>query len=68
MQRFLIVYQSKPEIISGLAEAFKNKGVEVITFLADENQLWIDKFFFRAINKLAHNLRLLKKSSFLIIK
>lgn len=68
MQRFLIVYQSKPEIISGLAEAFKKKGVEVIIFLADENQLWIDKFFFRAINKLAHNLRLLKKSSFLFTK
>ena len=68
MQRILIVYQSKPPILSGLAKGFKNQGIDVLTFLADEHQLWIDRYFFRVINKLAHNLRFLKKSSFLFTK
>lgn len=68
MKRILIVYQSKPAIISGLMKGFKNQGIDVLIFLADEHQLWIDKYIFHVINKLAHNFRLLKKSSYLFTK
>lgn len=65
MRRILIVYQSKPAIVSGLEKGLKSQGIEVQTFLADDYQLWIDRYVFRVINKLAHNLRILKKGSFL---
>ena len=68
MRRVLIVYQSKPTIVSGLKKGFESHGIEVLTFLADEYQLWIDRYVFRVINKLAHNLRILKKESFLFTK
>ena len=68
MRRILIVYQSKPAIVSGLEKGLKSQGIEVQTFLADDYQLWIDKYVFRVINKLAHNLRILKKGSFLFTK
>jgi glycosyltransferase involved in cell wall biosynthesis len=68
MRRVLIVYQSKPTIVSGLKKGFESHGIEVLTFLADEYQLWIDRYVFRVINKLAHNLRILKKDSFLFTK
>ena len=68
MRRILIVYQSKPAIVSGLEKGLKSQGIEVQTFLADDYQLWIDKCVFRVINKLAHNLRILKKGSFLFTK
>jgi hypothetical protein len=68
MRRILIVYQSKPAIVSGLEKGLKSQGIEVQTFLADDYQLWIDRYVFRVINKLAHNLRLLKKGSFLFTK
>ena len=65
MNRILIVYQSKPAIVLGLEKGLKSQGIEVQTFLADDYQLWIDKYVFRVINKLAHNLRILKKGEFL---
>jgi hypothetical protein len=65
MRRILIVYQSKPAIVSGLEKGLKSKGIVVQTFLADDYQLWIDRYVFRVINKLAHNLRILKKGNFL---
>lgn len=65
MTRLLIVYQSKPTIAPGLAKGFKNSGVEIITFLADQHHHWVDKYVFHTINKWAHNLRLLKKGKFL---
>ena len=65
MTRLLIVYQSKPAIVPGLAKGFKNSGVEIITFLADQHHHWVDKYVFHTINKWAHNLRLLKKGKFL---
>jgi len=68
MRRVLIVYQSKPTIVSGLKKGFESHGIEVLTFLADDYQLWIDRYVFRVINKLAHNLRILKKESFLFTK
>ena len=68
MRRILIVYQSKPAIVSGLKKGFESHGIEVLTFLADDYQLWIDRYVFRVINKLAHNLRILKKESFLFTK
>jgi hypothetical protein len=68
MRRILIVYQSKPTIVSGLKKGFESQGIEVLTFLADDYQLWIDRYVFRVINKLAHNLRILKKESFLFTK
>lgn len=68
MRRILIVYQSKPTIVSGLKKGFESHGIEVLTFLADDYQLWIDRYVFRVINKLAHNLRILKKESFLFTK
>ena len=68
MRRILIVYQSKPAIVSGLEKGLKSQGTEVQTFLADDYQLWIDRYVFRVINKLAHNLRILKKGSFLFTK
>jgi glycosyltransferase involved in cell wall biosynthesis len=68
MRRILIVYQSKPAIVSGLKKGFESQGIEVQTFLADDYQLSIDKYLFRVINKLAHNLRILKKGSFLFTK
>ena len=68
MHRILIVYQSKPTIVSGLKKGFESHGIEVLTFLADDYQLWIDRYVFRVINKLAHNLRILKKESFLFTK
>lgn len=68
MRRILIVYQSKPAIISGLEKGLRSQGIEVQTFLADKYQPWIDRYVFRVINKLAHNLRILKKGSFLFTK
>ncbi|QWE22875.1 glycosyltransferase [Polynucleobacter sp. AP-Jannik-300A-C4] len=65
MTRILIVYQSKPAIVPGLKKGFENAGVETITFLANEHHHWVDKYVFHAINKWAHNLRLLKKGKFL---
>jgi hypothetical protein len=68
MRRILIVYQSKPAIVSGLEKGLKSQGIEVQTFLADDYQLWIDRYVFRVINKLAHNLRILKKAPFYLQK
>jgi spore maturation protein CgeB len=65
MTRILIVYQSKPAIVQGLEKGFENARVEIISFLADEHHHWIDKYVFHAINKWAHNLRILKKGRFL---
>jgi hypothetical protein len=44
---------------------FENSGVEVFTFLANDRHHWVDKYVFHAINKWAHNLRILKKGKFL---
>ena len=65
MTRILVVYQSKPAIVPGLKKGFENAGVETITFLANEHHHWVDKYVFHAINKWAHNLRILKKGKFL---
>lgn len=65
MTRILIVYQSKPAIVQGLERGFENTGVETIKFLANEHHHWLDKYVFHAINKWAHNLRILKKGKFL---
>ena len=65
MTRILIVYQSKPTIVPGLEKGFQNAGVETIHFLANEYHHWIDKYVFHAVNKWAHNLRILKKGNFL---
>lgn len=65
MPSILIVYQTKPHIVSGLAFGLKNLGADVICFLADQHHHWVDKYIFHTINKWAHNLRLLKKSKFL---
>jgi glycosyltransferase involved in cell wall biosynthesis len=64
----LIVYQSKPAIVPGLKKGFENAGVETITFLANEHHHWVDKYVFHAINKWAHNLRILKKGKYLFSK
>jgi hypothetical protein len=63
MTRILIIYQSKPAIVPGLEKGFQNAGLETISFLANEYHHWIDKYIFHAINKWAHNLRILKKGS-----
>jgi hypothetical protein len=65
MNRILIVYQSKPAIVLGLIKGFENSGLEISTFLADKHHHWIDKYVFHAINKWAHNFRILKKGKFL---
>lgn len=65
MTRILIVYQSKPAIVPGLEKGFENAGVQTIRFLANEHHHWVDKYVFHAINKWAHNLRILKKGKFL---
>jgi hypothetical protein len=65
MTRILIVYQSKPDIVTGLKRGLQNAGVEVIEFLADQHHPWVDKYIFHAINKWAHNFRVLKKGKFL---
>jgi len=68
MRRILIVYQSKPAIVKGLERGLKSHGIEVQTFLADKYQPWIDRYLFRIVNKLAHNLRLLNKGALLFTK
>lgn len=68
MTRILIVYQSKPAIVPGLEKGFQNAGLETISFLANEYHHWVDKYIFHAINKWAHNLRILKKGKFLFSK
>lgn len=65
MPRILIVYQSKPDIVSGLSRGLKNRGVDVFLFLADKHHHFIDKYIFHVINKWAHNLRILKKNNYL---
>jgi glycosyltransferase involved in cell wall biosynthesis len=42
--------------------------MEVSTFLANDHHHWVDKYVFHAINKWAHNLRILKKGRFLFQK
>ena len=68
MTHILIVYQSKPAIVLGLEKGFENTGVKTINFLANEHHHWVDKYVFHAINKWAHNLRILKKGKFLFSK
>jgi len=65
MNRILIVYQSKPAIVPGLTKGLENSGLEISTFLADKHHHWVDKYVFHAINKWAHNFRILKKGKFL---
>ena len=65
MLRILIIYQSKPDIVSGLARGLTNCGADALCFLADQHHHWLDKYVFHAINKWAHNLRVLKKGKFL---
>ena len=64
MPRVLIVYQSKPDIVSGLTHGLQNQGAQVLHFMADQHHHWVDKYVFHTINKWAHNLRILKKGRF----
>jgi spore maturation protein CgeB len=64
----LLVYQSKPAIVPGLQKGLENAGVKTITFLANEYHHWVDKYVFHAINKWAHNLRIINKGQFLFSK
>jgi hypothetical protein len=68
MKRILVVYQAVPVITPGLVRGFESAGLEVSTFLANEHHHWVDKYVFHAINKWAHNLRILKKGKFLFQK
>jgi spore maturation protein CgeB len=63
--KVLLIYQSRPNLCQGLAYAFRQLGLEVCIFYTDKNNNLIDKYIFRFINKQLHNLRLLKKDSFL---
>lgn len=60
-RKILIAYQSRPPIIDYLRTALDRRGIVTEHFYADENTL-TDRYFFRRINKLAHNFRLLPKN------
>lgn len=63
LSKVLIVYSSKPPIISYFQRAFGRAGIETDYLLAD-NSTWFDKWVIHRINKWLHNLRLLPKSQF----
>jgi glycosyltransferase involved in cell wall biosynthesis len=64
MPKILLIYQSKPDIVSGLTRGLQSKGLQVDCFLANQYHHWVDKYVFHVINKWAHNVRLLKKGKF----
>lgn len=63
--KVLLIYQSRPDLCQGLAYAFRQLGLEVCIFYTDKNNNLIDKYIFRFINKQLHNLRIIKKDTFL---
>ncbi len=68
MPTILLVYQSKPDIVSGLTRGLQSQSMQVHCFLADQYHHWVDKYVFHVINKWAHNLRILKKGKFWFTK
>ena len=63
LSKVLIVYSSKPPIISYFQRAFARAGIETDYLLAD-NSTWFDKWIIHPANKWLHNLRLLPKNQF----
>jgi spore maturation protein CgeB len=63
LSKALIVYSSKPPIISYLQRAFGRVGVETDYLQADKST-WFDKWIIHRANKWLHNLRLLPKNQF----
>lgn len=61
LRRVLIAYTSRPPIAEYLTAAFARRGVEARAVFADENT-WFDRLVIHSANKLAHNLRLIRKS------
>jgi spore maturation protein CgeB len=60
-RKILIVYSSRPPIVTDLSEAFLKQGIETDFVLSDKTT-WFDKWIIRVINKQLHNLRILPKN------
>lgn len=65
MKKILITFEDYYEIANYLAETIKKRGFEVDIFISNKNEHWINKTIFRKIDKIARNLRLVKKGTHL---
>lgn len=59
--KILIAYDVFPPIAYDLAAAFQRLGIETRLFIASEHEHWFYKHAIKRLNKLARNLRLVKK-------
>lgn len=60
-QKILIAYEPFPPIAFDLQEAFEQLGIETKLFIASDYEHWFYKKVIKKVNKLARNLRLIKK-------
>lgn len=61
--RILITYDDDYRIAFYLMDEFKRRSIECEFFVTNKTESWINKMFFRKINKMARNLRLISKDS-----
>ncbi len=62
LKKVLLAYHDKIPLMRYMKPAFERQGIAVITFDVNANMSWVDRFFFKRINKIAHNLRIIPKS------
>ncbi len=60
-KKILLAYDNFPPIAYDLAAAFQRLGIETRLFIASEHEHWFYKQVIKRLNKLARNLRLVKK-------
>jgi spore maturation protein CgeB len=62
-KKILISYDDFPLIAYPLIKELEKQSVDVEFFITNQNEHWINKFFYRKVNKLLRNLRLLPKGT-----
>ena len=60
-KKILLAYDSFPPIAYDLAAAFQRLGIETRLFIASEHEHWFYNQIIKRLNKIARNLRLVKK-------
>lgn len=65
LKKILICYHARPPIGHYLERAFNERGIEVVHYHPDTNT-WFDRYVIHFVNKQLHNLRLLKKSKWVL--
>ncbi len=62
-KRILIAYDDEYQIAFELAKQFEQLSISTNIFVPNKTEHWINKYFFRKINKLLRNLRLVPKGT-----